>query len=50
MAGLLVLASGTSRLGERCGGTIPLMRAVVLLIVVGQPLGCACVCLSSLLG
>ena len=29
MAGLLVLASGTSRLGEQCGGTIPLMQALL---------------------
>ena len=35
MAGLFVLASGTSRLGEGCGGTIPLMQAIMLLIAVG---------------
>ena len=45
MAGLLVLSSGTSRLGEQCGGKIPLMQ---VLIVVGRPLGYACACLSPL--
>ena len=50
MAGLLVLASGTSRLGEQCGGTIPLLQVAMVLIVVGPPLGCACVCLTLLLG
>ena len=29
MAGLLQLASGTSRLGVRCGGTIPLIQAII---------------------